>query len=213
MTETTNGTSNLDWWIREQSFRAAYSEVTKGFIGKKALRELLCDIVPPELGYTKEQVRARLATMLADDLTPDLLRECDARRKAPSAGAGAGVAAAPTPASGPGSAADRDMKLGGPSRVLDKGKQRAVDPVDVKHNREERAKLAALASGGGQKAISTGPAPLVGESRTGNLASLAARLEGLGTAGGPVLGVGGYKKTEGRASARESVESSTTIPR
>lgn len=236
MTLPTNGTSNLDGWIREHSFRIAYSDATKGFIGKKALREVLCSSVPSELGYTTEQVRARLTTMLANDLMSDLLHECDTRRIT-SAGVVAttlGSGSAVVPAEG---RRDRDAELGvGPSsssRVLDKGKQRAVDPVDLTERSKEQERLTALAPGSGRRkaAASTGPgASLVG-SRGGKVskaaggglaAKLAARLSGLGSAaataggGGSGLGAAGwYKKTGGNeyASVEESVESATTILR
>ncbi|KAG0128059.1 hypothetical protein HOY82DRAFT_43273 [Tuber indicum] len=127
----------LDEWIRRQSFKIAYSDMTKGFIGKKALKEAICSSIPAEFGargYTPEKVRIRLKAMMAERLTSELVRECDARRVASGAAAGnlgTGGIASNGRAASAGAAVGQEMPSrevrGGQSRVLDKGKQRAMD--------------------------------------------------------------------------------------
>jgi len=132
----------LDEWIRRQSFKIAYNDGTKGFIGKKALREAICSSIPAEFGargYTPEKVRIRLTMMMAERLTSELVRECDARRIASMAAAAAGNAgtggmASNGHATSAGAAVGQEVLSkevkGGQPRVLEKGKQRAMDSED-----------------------------------------------------------------------------------
>ncbi|PWW74441.1 hypothetical protein C7212DRAFT_358820 [Tuber magnatum] len=130
----------LDEWIRQQSFELAYNDMTKGFIGKKALKEAICGSIPAEFGargYTPEKVRIRLAAMMAERLTSELLQECDARRIASTAAAG-NVATGGISGSGHATAASAAVgqtvpskeNKGGQLRGPDKGKQRARDSED-----------------------------------------------------------------------------------
>ena len=130
----------LDKWIRERSFKLAYSDATKGFIGKKALKEAICSNLPAEfgaLGYTPEKVKIRLTMMMAERLTSDLLRECDARRIASMAAAGntfTGGMAGNGHATSAGAAVGQEVPSkevkGSQPRALAKGKQRAVESED-----------------------------------------------------------------------------------
>src|SRR5437868_2919254 len=81
----------LDEWIRRQASKIAYSDMTKGFIGKRALKDLICASIPVEFGargYTPEKVRIRLKAMMAGNLTSELIKECDAKRVASMAAPG-----------------------------------------------------------------------------------------------------------------------------
>lgn len=74
---------SLDTWIKTEAFKYAYNEKTRGFIGKKYVKERVLSAVPRELialGHTREQVVLRLNDMLADDLTQALIRDCDEKR-------------------------------------------------------------------------------------------------------------------------------------
>jgi len=130
----------LDKWIREQSFKIAYNDSSKGFIGKRALRESICSSLPAEfgaLGYTPEKVKERLRTMMAERLTSDLLKECDTRRIASMAAAGntgTGGMASNGHATSAGAAVGKEVLSkgvgGSQPRALAKGKQRVVDSED-----------------------------------------------------------------------------------
>jgi hypothetical protein len=203
-TTTSTGITELDTWIREVSFRVAYSDASKGFIGKKALRDVVCGSIPENLaatGLTREQVKSRLKAMLGHGLTTELLKECDVRRLA------GGVVES-----------DAGGDKGGPSPVLDKGKQRAVDPVE-----QERAMPSSVGEAGHVSAPPVPPPPPppplppAGAHVGINLGSLVTRL--------PVVGVGesasgGYEKAQDSAAAAASAgefplesTSTTTIPR
>jgi len=130
----------LDEWIREQSFRVAYNDGTKGFIGKKALREAICSSIPVDFGargYTPEKVRIRLTTLMSEHLTSELVRECDARRIASMAAAGgasSGGMASNGHATSAGAAVGQEVPpketKGSQPPALAKGKQRAMDSED-----------------------------------------------------------------------------------
>ncbi|CUS12843.1 unnamed protein product [Tuber aestivum] len=130
----------LDEWIRRQSFEVAYNDFTKGFIGKKALEGAVCSSIPTEFGargYTPEKVRTRLRAMMAERLTSELLRECDDRRIVSMAAAGntgsggiSGSGHATSAGAAVGQAVPSKENKGDQPRVLDKGKQRAMDSED-----------------------------------------------------------------------------------
>lgn len=130
----------LDEWIHQQSFKIAYNDFTKGFIGKRALKEAICSSIPADFGargYTPEKVRIRLTTLMAGRLTSELLRECDDRRIASMAaagGAGTGGMASNGHATSAGAAVGQEVlsteTKGGQPRALEKGKQRAMDSED-----------------------------------------------------------------------------------
>lgn len=130
----------LDEWIREQSFKIAYKDGTKGFIGKKALKEAILSSIPADFGvrgYTPEKVRIRLLTLMSEYLTSELVRECDARRIASmtaAGGAGTGGMASNGHAASAGAAVGQEVLSGGAGgsqpRALAKDKQRAMDSGD-----------------------------------------------------------------------------------
>ncbi|RPA88985.1 hypothetical protein L873DRAFT_1723761 [Choiromyces venosus 120613-1] len=155
----------LDEWIRQQSSKLAYSDITKGFIGKRALKEAICSNIPGdfhERGYTPEKVRIRLTVMMSEHLTSELLKECDARRIASMAAAGnvgTGGVAGKGHAISAGAAVglevpSREVK-GGLPRALDKGKQRATDSED----RTKGPPLPGLQTSGSKTAIPVGAPP------------------------------------------------------
>lgn len=83
MSEPHNNADFLDNWIKTQALKYAFNEKTKGFVGKKIIRERLISTIPREFiarGITKDRVGIRLTEMLASDLTQELVRECDEKR-------------------------------------------------------------------------------------------------------------------------------------
>lgn len=83
MVEPLKNAEFLDNWIKTQAFRCAYNEKTRGFIGKKFIKERITNTIPPEFvarGLTREKVGLRLTEMLANDLTQALIRDCDEKR-------------------------------------------------------------------------------------------------------------------------------------
>jgi hypothetical protein len=83
MSEPHNNDDFLDNWIKTQAIKYAFNEKTKGFVGKKIIRERLVSTIPREFiarGITKDRVGIRLTEMLASDLTQELVRECDEKR-------------------------------------------------------------------------------------------------------------------------------------
>lgn len=83
MSEPHKNADFLDNWIKTQALKYAFNEKTKGFVGKKIIRERLISTIPREFiarGITKDRVGIRLTEMLASDLTQALVRECDEKR-------------------------------------------------------------------------------------------------------------------------------------
>ncbi|KAL7275608.1 hypothetical protein RUND412_001440 [Rhizina undulata] len=80
---------NLTRWIRTQAFRLGVNR-RQGFIGKKNVRKLIMDSVPPHIlnmGYTVEMVGGRVSRLLADGLTGELIMESQRQRLKPHSGA------------------------------------------------------------------------------------------------------------------------------
>ncbi|KAI5847860.1 hypothetical protein DFP73DRAFT_474952 [Morchella snyderi] len=83
MSEPHQNADFLDNWIKTQALKYAFNEKTKGFVGKKIIRERLISTIPREFiarGITKDRVGLRLTEMLASDLTQALVLECDEKR-------------------------------------------------------------------------------------------------------------------------------------